>query len=78
MVDGHSGSLRKWSVALLLLLAVLPMYLLSSGPAAWLLPETEFGLATWNTLYRPAGWLAERTGAERPYVRYVRWWATGD
>jgi hypothetical protein len=78
MKSDHSAWASKLLVVFLLLLALLPIYLLSSGPAAWLLGDSEFALATWNLVYRPAGLLAETTGTEKRYVRYVQWWISRD
>jgi hypothetical protein len=78
MANNRSIRASKWSAVLLLVLSLLPVYVLSSGPAAWWLGDSEFGLATWNLLYRPAGLLAETTGTEKPYVRYVQWWISRD
>lgn len=74
MDSERTTSSAKSAIALLVLLALPPVYVLSSGPAAWMLGDGQPGLAAWNVAYGPAGWLAEATGTERPYVRYVQWW----
>jgi hypothetical protein len=67
----------RLALLLLMMLALPPAYVLSSGPVAWLLGDGELGMAAWNATYRPVGLLAEWTGTERPYARYVNWWTRG-
>jgi hypothetical protein len=65
---------RALTVVAVFVILVLPfLYVLSSGPTAWMLSRTEGGAEIWNAVYRPLGlvqgtWLDERLG------NYMNWW----
>ena len=72
------ASRSSGSAALALIVAALlaaPMlYLLSVGPAVWLVNQQYFHESTFESLYAPLVWLHENTLAEKPLEWYVELW----
>jgi hypothetical protein len=70
--ESPKGSRLGW----LLLFAFLPLlYVLSMGPAHYLIRRTEKGVRSYVRLYRPVIWLHDHTALEQPLERYVGWWS---
>jgi hypothetical protein len=63
---------------LIALVALPVLYVLSIGPALWLVQRECLSLSDWLDFYGPLIMLCRQNeGLERPLVIYVEWWAGG-
>jgi len=60
------------------LVLLLAMYLLSTGPAWWLVCNDSISSSIYAPYVAPAWWLAENTGSGALYVQYLNIWAPVD
>jgi hypothetical protein len=73
MTDGRH---KVFGLGWLLLLAVLPLlYVLSMGPAHYVIRRTEKGVVPYVRTYRPVIWLHDHTVLEKPLERYMGFWS---
>ena len=73
--EGYSGRL-SWAIVLVVVL--IPVYCLSSGPAALLLCKNEMGARVWNWAYWPILHTLDGTSAHDDFLAYVTWWVNLD
>jgi len=68
---------RRWPFYVVLFVLFLPMlYVLSIGPAVWLLANGHVSREPLRTLYAPLEWLGDAApSSRRPLQWYVRLWA---
>lgn len=70
----NDGKGRALTVVAVFLILVLPfLYVLSSGPTAWMLSRTEGGAEIWNAVYRPLR-LVHETWFDEWLGNYENWW----
>jgi hypothetical protein len=76
MTDHKQPGAAFWATVVVVFLLVL--YVLSSGPALWLAVKMEapdWVFDTLETSYGPLLWLAMWSGPlGQPYLRYLGWW----
>jgi hypothetical protein len=74
MTDKPDDKRRAWSTWILG--AVLALYPLSAGPAAWFVEKTDPDYYKWpsrtaNVVYGPLAVLSKRIGAEKLFTGYI-------
>jgi hypothetical protein len=63
------------AILIVVSLVLLPVgYVLSTGPAFWLLEEGWLGSGTFDSMYSPVFALAESDRANNALWSYVEWW----
>jgi hypothetical protein len=76
MEESQTKSLSPWTIAALLLMFVIPLYVLSIGPATYLLNHGF--LASYRAgevFYAPLLWAAEHCDPlDYALKRYIAWW----
>jgi len=65
---------NKLLVVLTLIVALLAGYVLSSGPALWLMRQQYISFATWRTAYQPLVRAVTAVGAREILARYFSYW----
>ena len=76
MTDKPVGKRWRWGKVPWIIAALLVLYLLSIGPAAWVTVKIDPGHTGWpttlaNAVYRPLGAAAELTGMQAVLARYI-------
>ena len=77
-MDEKPNKSSAWAIVIVLVLAVVPLYVLSIGPAVYLL---DHGFATWQDsaewLYTPVIWVANNCEPLGYLLkRYMAWWVS--
>jgi hypothetical protein len=67
-----------WAVLAVAFLGTVGLYMLSVGPAAWLLNHGWIERSTFYMVYAPLLWAAQNSDiAAELWLRYVWWWRGG-
>jgi hypothetical protein len=66
----------RLALYLVALVALLPAYVISTGPVYWLFNQGYITQRQWNAFYAPLGWSSRQSAAiDRVGDQYLDWWA---
>lgn len=73
--EARAGEWGYVLTAILLAVMLVAFYVLSVGPAAWLLCHSESGTVFWNKVYWPVIHTLGDSPLNTAFLLYVNWWA---